>query len=156
MAAGRRGSCKLCESTLRDGINKLIEDGWNAKQVKEWTSPLGLTFDRQTFYAHKEHITAPIITAVEKARKDPAIKPKTNREFLEMIRDLGAARAIENPDEVTIDQALNAVKVMEGKREGRESIAVLLAKVVTRELPSNTESAEVVVGEFRELEATHG
>lgn len=105
-------------------------------------------YDRHGFYKHKkDHLTSPLITAVEKTKREsPKILPKSNSEALEMVRDLGMQSAIENPESISVDHALRAISEMEKKSKGPESLWVLLSRVQTGERP------EIIMGEYKELE----
>jgi hypothetical protein len=103
---------------------------------------------RPTYYAHKEHITHPLITAVELARKNPIVVPKTNRGALEMVRDVGMARIANDPSLITPDHVLKSLSIMESSKRPVENLFVVLAKLMVA--PSG-ESAEVIVGDFTEV-----
>jgi hypothetical protein len=115
------------------GKDGLKNEGECRRAIKEIDPTF--TWTRQTFYAHKEHITHPLVTAQQESRNHPVIIPKTNTGALEAIRDIGLRRAISHPDEVTIDHALKSVSILEARREKRDSVFVILAKAMTGQLP---------------------
>lgn len=151
---GKQGYCRLCSFQDLKQLNDKIKAGWNARQVKDWlVANYGVTFSRQTFYTHKdEHMTRPedrIVSAVEKAQRKELMLPRvsSNEQYLEAIRDIGYQRAVENPEEVTIDHGLKAAQILASQKRGGGDITILLAKVFT-----GGESPEVIIeGEAREL-----
>lgn len=130
MGTGSRGSCKLCSSPYAPAINSLIEKGKHNTEILktiqginaavQWTYP--------TFRLHRMHITAPIVTAVERARANPVVVPKTNIAALEAIRDIAMVHALEHPEEVTIDHGLKAMGHLEANKRPVENWIVILAK----------------------------
>lgn len=71
----------------------------------------------------------------------------TNEQYLEAIRDLGYKRAVENPEEVTIDHGLKAAQVLASQKRGGGDTIILLAKVFTGGgLP------DVIDGEYQEVQ----
>lgn len=112
-----------------------------------------VTFSRQTFYTHKdEHMTRPedrIVSAVEKAQRKELMLPRvsSNEQYLEAIRDIGYQRAVENPEEVTIDHGLKAAQILASQKRGGGDTMILLAKFFT-----GGDAPEVIIeGEAREL-----
>lgn len=147
--AGKPGFCKICHFSGSRFINaRHAREEMNAKQALEFAKTLDpdFTFTRQTWYAHLEHITHPLVTAVAEAKKNPIVVPKTNTGVLEAIRDLGIRRAVENPDEVTVDHALKAAAELNKKQSGTDNVLIVFAKVLSGE-----QSAETVVGEWTEI-----
>lgn len=135
-------------------LNEKIKAGWNARQVKDWLAAnYGVTFSRQTFYTHKdEHMTRPedrLVSAVEKQRATGVMLPRvsSNEQYLEAIRDIGYQRAVENPEEVTIDHGLKAAQILAGQKRGGGDITILLAKVFT----GGDAPGVVIEGEAREV-----
>ena len=121
-----------------------------AKQMTEYMQQLDPDFryDRHGWYVHqKEHLTSPLITAVEKTRREsPKILPKSNAEALEMVRDMGMQSAIDHPESIGVDHALRAIDVMEKKKSGPDQFWIMLSRVQAGERP------EIVVGEYKEIE----
>jgi len=144
---GKPGFCKICDSAYATIINKLLEQGKNEAETKRAVQAIDpdFTWNRQTLYLHKEHITHSLITHQKMALADPIIVPKTNIGALEAIRDIGMQRAINYPDEVTVGDALKAVSIMEQRREKRDSVWVVLAKAMNNQLP------ELIEGEYKVL-----
>lgn len=149
MGASREGYCKLCSSPMAPALNKLIVDGKNAADAQRTMEPLGLKFTRQTFYSHKEHVTHPLITAVEKAKRNPVVVPKSNTGVLEAIRELGMRKAIDNPDEVTVDHALKAASILQQSEKKGDNILVVLAKSVMADVSEDI--AGYIEGEYEEV-----
>lgn len=150
MGASREGYCKICSSPYAAAVNKLIVDGKNAAEVGRQVSNLGLTFTRHTFYKHKDdHVTHPLITAVKRAQRNPLVVPKSNHGALEMIRELGMRKAVDNPEEVTIDHALKAAQILQASEKKGDNILVVLAKAVMAEPPDDI--AGLIEGEYEEV-----
>lgn len=152
---GRQGYCRLCSFQDLRQLNDKIKAGWNARQVKDWlVANYGVTFSRQTFYTHKdEHMTRPedkIVSAVEKAQRKDLMLPRvsSNEQYLEAIRDLGYARAVANPDEVTIQDGLKAAQILVSQKARGGDTFVLLAKVFTG---GDFAPSEVIDGEAHEV-----
>lgn len=156
---GKPGFCKICVFPGAQFLNaRHAREGLNAKQAAEFAKTLdpSFGFTRQTWYAHVEHITHPLVTAADAARNAPVIVPKTNTGALEMIRDIGMKRAVEHPDEVTVDHAIKAASELNKREVGTDKVMVVLAKILSGEQP-----AEAIVGEWHEvptelLEDTNG
>lgn len=147
------GSCKLCESVYSTIINRLIEQEKNEADVKRVMAEIDADFywTRQTFYAHKKHITHPLISAARKARENPVIAPKTTEGFLELVRDAGIARVMEDPDSVKLRDALKASEILERKASPKDQMFVLLAKAMTLQLPDTAQEQFVIDAEYRVL-----
>lgn len=150
---GRPGYCKLCAWEHEPELNKLIKAGRNSTEIREWArDKFGLTFNRQTLYSHKDHLKAPedkVVALVEQKKAQKPVLPRqvTNRQFLEAVRDLGMMRALEHPDEISVDHALKAAQIIESSKEKRADITLILAKVVT----GNVAEVVEVEGEVREV-----
>lgn len=156
--AGKTGYCKICASPdapvfirgAREGGKK--GTGWNAAEAQEAGRLYGLSFNRQTWYAHLEHAKTGeqrLVQAAEKVLESGLVPVKTsNKGFLEAVRDLGMAKALANPESVSIDQALKAVQIMESKKDKGGDTLAILVQFVTNQPP-----AIVIDGEARPLEA---
>jgi hypothetical protein len=129
-------------------LNNAIAAGKGFGRVLADMEPLGLSFAKGTFLRHKGHVTDPLITAAEAARKNPVIKPTSNRAVLEMIRDLGMQKAMEDPDAINVNHALKAAKILQDAEGKQETVMVLLAKAVQGPIP------ELIEGNFKELTTT--
>jgi len=113
-------------------------------------SKYGIKPDRRTFYSHRDHVLNPdpAFTAVEPAKKrDIEVKPSSNVEFLEEIRDTALAKARANPETVTIEQGLKAAGILEGRKQQSVNQINLLVQVAT----GRGHQAYVVDGEAREV-----
>ena len=121
---GKQGYCKLCSFAEVDAVNDRLKRGWNARQVNDFLKQYGIQVNRQTVYAHKDHITAPadkVVAAADKARMQPAIRNATTDQ--------------QNPDEITIDHALKAASILSQKKEKGTNVFLLMAKVITGNKP---------------------
>lgn len=151
---GKPGFCKICVHPAAQFLNARVErdgkDVFNAAKASAFAKELdpNLKFARQTWYAHLEHITHPLVTAADGARSKPVIVPKTNVGGLEMIRDIGLTRAAEHPEEVTIDHGLKAMAELNKQQRGTDDVIVVFAKVMSGEI-----SPDEIVGEWKELPA---
>ena len=135
---GKTGFCKLCNFVDARLLNDKIKAGWNSRQCQEWLrTQYNVTVNLQTFYTHKnEHLTRPedrLVTAVQKTRAGNQMLPRvsSNEQYLETIRDIGYKRAIDNPDEVTIDHGLKAASILASRPRGGGDVVILLAKIMT-------------------------
>lgn len=108
-------------------MNQAIEDGWSYNAIKDvFPNPPA----KATFFKHKAHVTSALVTDAEQARKNPVITPKSNKEVLEAIRDIGLRNAMENPDSITANHAIRAAAILSEKETKRDPITVILAKLV--------------------------
>ena len=146
---GKPGYCKLCSSPYMDAINKLIAQGKNEGETKRTIQAIDpdFTWNRQTFYAHKDHITSPLVTHAEAARKNPVVVPKTTKGVLEAIRDIGMQRAVDHPEEVTVDHALRAATELNRTQKSGEGWQIVLAKLVS------SSAGDYIEGEWTEVPA---
>ena len=139
----KTGYCSLCRSPKVEYLNNAIAAGKGYTKALAEMADLGVTFSKNTFLKHKSHITAPLITEAEAARKNPAIKPQSNRGVLEMIRDIGAQKAIDNPDTINLNHTIRAAKILADMEGKQEAAYIILAKAV--------QPVPLLEGEFREI-----
>jgi hypothetical protein len=137
---GKPGWCKICAHPAGKFLNsKLADDpeGFNAAKAQKFARELTLpdvellTFNRQTFYSHREHVTHPLVSHARLAQENPVIVPKTNRGVLEAIRDIGMKRAVDHPEEVTVEHALKAAGHLMAKENRADGVLVILAKAIS-------------------------
>lgn len=144
----KTGYCSVCRRPDIKQINKAIEAGFSYNTVR------GMFEDppaKATFFKHKDHVKSPLLTDAETARANPVIKPESNKEVLEAIRDIGLKNAMDNPESITPSHALRAAQILAEKEQKTDSVKVMLAKLVTG--PSQRiESAEIIEGEFQLLD----
>lgn len=143
--AGGPGYCKICASNLLPAINKKLREGQNAAEIIAYAAEFNEKFVRQTLYKHKQHITDPKTTLVERARKNPVIKRASNEEFLDAVRDAGFAKVIADPDSVTVSQALKAAQISMQAKKNTDSIQLVLVGVMTGK------ADDVIEGEWKEV-----
>lgn len=150
---GRQGYCRLC--SLKDpqaqlDLDQRLRDGWNATQVKNWLeSRHEITATRQTIYSHRDHVKHPkdrLVTAVQRTQaRAVTTKPvATNEQFLEAIRDIGYQRAIDNPEEVTVDHSIKAASILANSKRSSAEITLVLARVSVGADYSNVIEGEAV------------
>lgn len=160
-------TCKICSHPEAHRFIKGAKEGgkkgtgWNAAEANEAAKVFNFKFTRQTWYAHVAHLGSAEERVVEAARRAsrPDLVPTrtTNATFLETIRDIAMTRALADPESVTVDQALKAVAILEGKKEkGQDSLAILVA-VTIGDAPvyrvhsaAGTPPPDAVEGEYRE------
>lgn len=143
----KTGYCSLCKHPQVTALNNAINAGKGyVTCLREMDQAFGMSFAKGTFLKHKEHITAPLITAAEDARKN-ALTPRNNRAVLEAIRDIGMRKALDDPDSVKIDHALRAAKILQDAEGKQETVLVLLAKAVQGPTPQ----PETIEGEYTEV-----
>jgi hypothetical protein len=142
----KTGYCSICRQPQVKVVNDAIAGGASFPAALERAQEKGFKFSKATFFKHKDHATSPILTDAENARKK-SIVPKNNRAVLEAIRDLGMQKALENPESVTVNQALRAASILAEKESRQDHILIVLAKALQQEGPP----VEVIEGEFTEL-----
>jgi hypothetical protein len=139
---GSAGYCKLCafeDPKVQDAFDKRVgaKKGkryeYSPDALNEWLREkgIGVSASRPTIYAHRKHVMHPndrIVNAVQRRQAEHGSVPATvsEDEFVDAIIALGNRRAVENPDEVTIDHALKAAQLKaNAKKKGNEQ-AVLV------------------------------
>jgi hypothetical protein len=155
---GRIGWCKLCAWEHALELNRGIRDGTikNAAQAQEFAKRYGLSFNRQTFYNHKPHALGTegaVIQASQRAMQKLQVKKSSNDEFLGAIRDIGMARAIESPADVSLDHALKAASILEARKDKAGDQINLLVAIVTGNAPAVqiTAGETTIEGEAKEI-----
>lgn len=144
----KTGYCSICKRDDLKQINKMIANGQSYESIK---AAIEAAPSKTTFYKHKQHSTAPLLTDADRARKNPAIAPKNNKEVLEAIRDIGLQNAIENPEKITANHAIRAASILAEKEKQRDSFVIIMAKSLQGQPPPPLlESDEVVIGEYTE------
>ena len=130
--SGKTGFCSICRHPKVKVINEVIAGGGSYSAALDRGEEFGIKFAKATFYNHKSHATSTLITDAEKARKNPIMPtgPGSNRGFLEAIRDLGMKKALENPETVTVNQALRAASILSDKEGKHVAIEIVLAKAL--------------------------
>jgi hypothetical protein len=139
--AGKPGYCKLC--SLRDGLiqnqfDERTREGWTPKQLNVWISSKVENWqavDRETVYKHRDHVKHPqdrIVNAVQRAeqRALQTVPQSSPDAFLDALVSLGHQKAIDNPEEVTIDHALRAASTLkQSKDNSKGGLNVLIALI---------------------------
>lgn len=151
---GRPGYCRLCAWEHEPELNRHLKNGKNAAECARWAlDKYGFTFNRQTLYSHRGHITAPedkVVAYAERKRAEvPAIRNATNKQFLEAVRDIGYTQAVNDPESVSLEHALKAAALLEQSKVKTGDITLIFAQVVTGHSPD-----VVVEGEAREIAST--
>lgn len=130
--------------------------GWNATEAQEAATAFGFTFARQTWYAHVKHAQSSdkrVIQAAELVRsgeKGLTITKRSNTDVLEAIRDIGAQRALDNPDNVSLDHSLKAIQILEGRKDRGSDALNILVQFTVGQPP-----AVIIEGTAREVQGEH-
>lgn len=140
----KTGYCSVCKRDDIKRFNKAIEDGWSYQSVKDtFLNPPA----KATFFKHKEHVTSPLLTQAEAARLNPVIKPRTNKEVLEAIRDIGLQNAVEHPEKITANHAIRAAAIL-SEKEKTQNVQIVLAELVQGPTPHLLIEEGVLDGEY--------
>ena len=142
---GKPGYCKICDSPFAFQVNKLLSKGQNYTQVTKALEPFDFTFNRQTLYKHRDHSSDPKTTFVKKAQREGAVTTVSNEQFLESIRDAAARNVELSPESVTVDQGIKAATSLMADRTTKDTLAIVLMKVMTGR------REEVIEGDWREV-----
>jgi len=162
---GREGFCSICSHPegwrFVQGVTKGGKSGtgWNASEAREAAENFGFRFSRQTWYEHQKHVLGKIapptqaVTAVPSGPKAIVpVKKSSNVEFLETIRDHALARALNNPDSITVEQGLKATQILEGRKtQPSDAINVLIQFVTGRAPAVIVDDPKVVEGTARDV-----
>ena len=141
------GFCKVCSSSLAKQINKRLARGDSTTKIIAWAGDNDFSITKPTLLKHKKHITDPRTTFVDEAKKNPVIKRTNYDEFLQALVDVGAARAAERPEDVTLDQSIRAAQTLAQRNDKRVDVLLVLAE---RLAPKQLEP--VIEGEWIELQ----
>lgn len=156
---GSQGFCKLC--SFKDAKFQLSYDErtrakWSPNQINEWSKGQGqpgAVASKETIYNHRKHVMHPqdkVVTAVQRSEQralqtKPQADPDT---FLQAVVSTGMQRAIDNPEEITIDHALRAAQALnQSSGSAKGGIAVLIGLVTGK---SNV-TAHVIDGQAVEV-----
>lgn len=158
-ASTKAGYCSICHSPNLRKYNERIKEGWKVPALDDLARTLGdKGWSRQTWYSHKRHYTAPVkfvddankglvVQGPDGETKKLQIRKGSNQEFLETVRDIGLTKALNDPGSITIEQALKATQILEGKKAGHGDSVKVLIGIVTGHKPSY----EVIDGEAVEV-----
>ena len=165
---GQQGYCKLCsfsDPKLQDDFDRrtgMLKPGkkigddkaheYSHSKLNDWLEQHGVKpVDRQTIYRHRKHVMHPkdrLVNAVQKREQDHGTLPANVSEdtFLQSIVAVGAKKVAENPEEVTIDQALKAAQIRSNMQKKGTDINVLV-NIMTSGDPQDV----VIEGEATEV-----
>lgn len=136
---GHQGYCKLCslkDPRVQAEYNERVKAKWSPRQLNEWATQKGLpelVASKTTVYNHRVHVMHPrdaLVTSVQRSQnKALQSAPQTTPDaFLDALVSIGHKKAIENPEEVSIDHALRAASTLKQSREKQgDGINVLIA-----------------------------
>lgn len=128
---GKPGYCKICDSPFTFQIDHLLNKGQNAAQILRALEPFDFRFDRATLRKHKAHSSDPMTTFVKQAEKVGAIRQVSSQEYLQAVQEAAAVNVSTRPETVTVDQGINAAKVLLQDRNQRDSLKIVLMKTMT-------------------------
>jgi len=146
----KNGYCSLCKNPKVLLLNNAIAAGKGYTVVSREMAEYDWRFSKGTYLTHRTHITSPLLTAAEEARKNPVLTPKSNRAVLEMIRDLGVQYAMDHPEEIGVNHALRAAKILQDAEGKQENVLIILAKSVM----GNPPLPELIEGTYTEMLTT--
>jgi hypothetical protein len=125
------GYCKVCAWAGVRPLNKLLNNGSTIPAALDYAKSQGLECARRTMASHKTHALTPenaVIQLAEQGRRAMTIRKTSNVGFLESLRDIGFSKAIDDPDRVSLDHALKAVSILEGRKDKTgDQINILVA-----------------------------
>lgn len=141
---GKPGYCIFCDALntrpeLRKPFSALVAAGRYSKSTREWISQrMEMVPDRKTFYAHKDHSANGkdrLVSQVAAQRAKGVMPAKASAEdFLDAVVALGLQRAIDDPESITIDQALKAATAQMSAKAARGGAQVTLNIALTTPL----------------------
>ena len=159
---GKQGYCKLCsfeDPRVQDafdkrcGLRKGKGYAYSPAALNEWLKEKGIDVraTRNTIYNHRIHVMHPkdrMVTAVQKRTIDHGTLPArvSNDEFLSTVIALGQQRAVSDPNEVTIDQALKATQIKANTKD-RSNAQAMLVQIFT----SGGTEPTIIEGEVKEV-----
>lgn len=143
------GYCMICAWAGVKVLNVLLNNGSTIPAALAYARGQGFGCSRRTMASHKPHALTPenaVIQLAEQGRRALTIRKSSTVGFLEALRDIGYSRAIDEPDRVSLDHALKAASILEGRKDRQgDQINILVALTVGRR-PSI-----VIEGEAREV-----
>ena len=140
--AGKPGYCKLCDledGTVQNQLDDRTRQGWTPKQLNVW---LGRQIEGwtgvsdPTVYNHRKHVQHPqdkLVTAVKRTESRALTVPPQSSadDFLGSLIAIGQRRALENPEDVTIDHAIRAATALKQNKDGGKSGIQALVALIT-------------------------
>ena len=156
---GKPGYCKLCDledGAIQNGLDDRVRQGWPPKQLDVWLKrqiPDWPGVASNTVYKHRPHVAHPqdkLVTAVKRAeQRAVTVPPKSSPDdFLNALVSIGMKRAVENPDDVTLDHALRAATALkQAKSPANQGINILIALMTGNAAPSTMDGEYVDVTE---------
>jgi len=145
---GQVGFCKVCASDLKGEVNKRMNRGDTIASIERYLKDKEYPVSQPTLRSHREHITSPKTTFVEKARQNPVIKRGvTTNDFLQTLVEIGATRAAEAPESVSLDQSIRAAQIIEGRKDKQVDALVTIARMLMGQAPR----PEIIEGEYFEV-----
>lgn len=146
------GYCKACSSPLVKEINKRLKRGDSQDSIAQWCASKDFPITRQKLGDHKKHITDQKQTLVDHAKSHPVIKSGvTDDEFSQAILDISYQRAIENPDEITVNHGIQIVKARAAKKQNTNALVLMFAQASMGRLES-APKPELIEGEYAVVE----
>ena len=145
---GQVGYCRICDSELKGEVNKRLNRGDTIVSIERYLSGKEYPVSQPTIRKHREHVTSPKTTFVEKARQNPALRRGiTTNDFLQTLVEIGATRAAEAPESVSLDQSIRAAQIIEGRKDKQVDALVTIARMLMGQAPR----PEIIEGEYFEV-----
>lgn len=139
---GTVGYCKLCSITdvsIQDDLDKRTgkrkENGtyvYPVSKLNKWMEEHGIApVAKETIRNHRKHVMHPkdrMVSAVAKRTMERGVQPQqvSEDQFLSSLINLGSQKVQNDPDSVTIEQALKAVQIKKtgGKMGNAQAVLV--------------------------------
>lgn len=133
----RLGWCKVCAvEDMMVKVNRRMKRGQTNTEIAGWSKSQPVSYTRNTLAKHRKHITDPHYTLVQRAQQRPVLNRVSSTEFLRTVVDIGAQRAMDNPEEVTIEHSLAAARILETKQADDQRGLQILVVALTGGIPT--------------------
>jgi len=145
--AGKPGYCKLCDledGTIQNALDDRVRQGWTPKALDTWLErqiPGWTGVSPNTVYKHRPHVKHPqdkLVTAVRRSEQRAVMVPPKSSpdDFLNALVSIGMKKAVENPDDVSLDHALRAATALkQAKAPANQGINILIALMTGNAAP---------------------
>jgi hypothetical protein len=135
--------CVVCFSPDHAEIDRYLSNGESVRKVALWTSEVGRAISRPTIQKHLAHAVTPETVPIVVKRE---INRSTPQQFLQAVVDVGNDKIEQNPDKVTVDQAIRAADILERKRDdGAKALNILVLALTGQKEPP------ALTGEYRQI-----
>jgi len=158
---GHQGYCRLCSLTdqkKQKQLNHLVMST-TAPNVNRWLQEnIGITVNRQVIYRHKDEghgqgARTRLVTAVQRNQsKSLAVEKASTDDFLDAVVSAGAQKVKDNPDDVSISDALRAAQIQKQDKNNNTTVLAQFIAMFAPPKPALSPTA-VFEGEFSEVPA---